>query len=336
MQELLKCPNCGAPLPSLAPGQVEVCPYCHAETREEPPPPPPPPPQEHRHPRYKSDDDDPVGIPMESGLGGSKVFLVGVGVIVAALLALSGYFLWSKGANKGPSASAATLPAALRSAAPLPAVLTLADLRTARFTDGNQWRAIIAPGMVGTYEAFDVVSNYDWASRIATSWSPGAVLTRVLVARIARDGTVDVSHPYRGGKTQSDVDYFFTAPGAGQMIVGVNDSSSQVPTTGGATPHVAILVRLSASERLQSAEPPFAKPACSLAQAFKAAAKPLARLDATPTPAGLDPGFGATLLNDGIATHWVISYATVTPGTTSIEGHEAIVNAMTCVLERTR
>ena len=99
---------------------------------------------------------------------------------------------------------------------------------------------------------------------------------------------------------------------------------------------MAILVRASASERLQPTEQPFAKPACALAQAFKAAAKPLARLDATPTPAGLDPGFGATLSNDGIATHWVISYATVRPGTASLEGHEAVVNAMTCALERSR
>jgi hypothetical protein len=269
---------------------------------------------------------------MGSGLGGSKVFLVGVVVIVVGLFAMTGYLLWSNGANKGPSPASA----APRSAAPLPAVLTLADLRTARFPDGNEWRAIIAPGMVGTYEAFDVASNYDWASRIATSWSGGAVLTRVLVSRIARDGTVNVSQPFRGGSTQSGVDYIFTAPGAGEIMVGVNDSSSHVPTTGGATPHVAILVRASASERLQPTEPPFAKPACALAQAFKAAAKPLARLDATPTPAGLDPGFGATLSNDGIATHWAISYATVRPGTASLEGHEAVVNAMTCALERSR
>ena len=322
MQEMQKCPNCGAPLPSVAPGQVDVCPYCHAETRDEPLRLPPTP----RRSRSESDGDDvPYRIPVESTLGGQKGFLIGVGVIVAAVFAMSGYFLWSKGAKKsGPSHSA--------TAALLPAVLTLADLRTAQFSDGNTWWAIVAPGMVGTYEAFDVASNCDWASRIATSWNAGAVLTQVSVSRIARDGTVNVSLPFRGGMTQSGVDYTFTAAGAGKIMVGVNTSSAHVPTTGGATPHVAIMVRSSASEKLDPIQPPFAKPACALAQAFTAAAKPLARQVAN--PAGLDPGIEATLLNNGIATHWVFSYATVTPGSTSLEGHEAVVNAMTCALEK--
>jgi hypothetical protein len=328
MQEMPKCPNCGAPLPSVAPGQVEVCPYCRAETRDEPLPLPPPPPAPG-HWRSEGDGDDvPDRIPVDSALGGQKGFLIGVGVVVVAVFVMTGYFLWSKGAktSSGPS------PSPSATAAPLPAVLTLADLRTAHFPDGNEWRAIIAPGMVGTYEAFDVASNCDWASRIATSWNAGAVLTRVMVGRIARDGTVNVSLPFQGGKTQSEVDYMFKAAGTGEIMVGVNDSSAHVPTTGGATPHVAILVRSSASERLDPTEPPFAKPACLLAQAFKAAAKPLARVEAN--PAGLDPGLGATLSNNGIATHWVISYATVAPGSTSLQGHEAVVNAMTCALEK--
>jgi uncharacterized Zn finger protein (UPF0148 family) len=28
------CPNCGAPLPIAAPGEIERCPFCGAETRE--------------------------------------------------------------------------------------------------------------------------------------------------------------------------------------------------------------------------------------------------------------------------------------------------------------
>jgi len=77
---------------------------------------------------------------------------------------------------------------------------------------------------------------------------------------------------------------------------------------------------------------PFGRPVCALAQAVKAAAKPLAKLDAAPNPSGRPLELGVTLSNDGVETHWVLAYQTPAPGTTRLEGHEAVVNAMTCAL----
>lgn len=337
MLETPKCPNCGAPLPVAAPGQVEVCPYCHAEAldkarveprREEPPEPAPRFP--HYHPS-RATDDAPVDAPIGTALLWWKVFGA-IAVVVVGLLFVAVYFLTS---GKESKSGATSSTSATASAPARPSVLMLANLRTAQYAESPEWRAIIAPGMIGTYEAFDVVANVDWVSRIATAWNPGAVLVQVNVSRMARDGTVNLAQPFRGGNTQSSVNYYFRAPGVGEIAIGMNDPSAFAIANGG-TPHVAIMVHLSATEQFDSVMQPFSKPACTLAQVFKAAAKPLAKIDAALVPAGRNPGITAFMSNDGTATRIALGYVTMNPSTTTVESHSVEVNATTCVLERTR
>jgi hypothetical protein len=51
-----------------------------------------------------------------------------------------------------------------------------------------------APGMVGSFEAFDPLANFDWILGIARAWNADAVITRVRIDGVSRDGTVNFAH----------------------------------------------------------------------------------------------------------------------------------------------
>ncbi len=67
--------------------------------------------------------------------------------------------------------------------------INLANIATAP-TRG--WETLDAPGMVGLLDAFDVVANYSWAQKVGLAWKPDAVIMRIDVDRVGRDGLVNL------------------------------------------------------------------------------------------------------------------------------------------------
>ena len=175
------CPNCGAPLPIAAPGAVEHCEFCGAETRED-------------GPTQSAGSRD--GLPSTMGIRAAKarspgcgVLLLGIGVPLA--IALVTWLVLHVSAGKSGS--------------PLSTRLTLASLATTPLGGGS--RSLDAPGMIGNYESFDAVANLDWARTIGTSWKADAILTRVVVDRVAKDGTVNLAVT-----PKAEVRYDFVSP----------------------------------------------------------------------------------------------------------------------------
>jgi hypothetical protein len=235
-----QCSNCGAQL-HQGKTDVQVCPYCGAETRvfvAEPTPT-----ASTRRTRSEF-----PGAPRGLGAAGA---LVAVLVILALLLAL-----------RPRSGSSPSTPTA--SAKPK---LSLANLATTPFSI----EPIEAPGMLGTFASFDPIANYEWAYTIGRAWKADAVLFRIDVDRVARDGTVDVKNV-----PKAEVTYRFYSPGC---ITARKASTSVVAPTTKCGLFVAVMVDGDTPTALVNAvseDSPSAalsSPVCTLAKAFGALAK---------------------------------------------------------------
>ncbi len=147
--------------------------------------------------------------------------------------------------------------------APPQPVPSLATLATAQL---QSWTPIDAPPVTGTYASFDIDANLDWATNIATAWSPDAKLFRLATTRLANDGTADLSPA--GVAT---VTYYFNSKSKGDadLAIEVNpvrdrrrDGGAAGATEVEATPH-----------RDTTGRAALPRPACTLARAA-AAIKP--------------------------------------------------------------
>jgi hypothetical protein len=179
------CPNCGAPLPIAAPGTVEHCAYCGSETLEAPGP---------QATVSAAPRDEPASVPPsaepETAIARRRAWAVAVAwtaILAGFAVALYG------GAVVVDSCKHVSTPG-----------LTRASLAT---TPLDHWQALDAPGMVGRYEAFDAIANLDWARSIGTSWKADAILTVVRIARVAKDGTVNLAIT-----PDAEVRYDFVSP----------------------------------------------------------------------------------------------------------------------------
>ena len=168
------CPSCGAPLPVGAPGTIQRCRFCEAETREDPPPPAPlaPPAAPAFVPRFEPT----PSIPPPRGP--SKIvpyFGLVVGVLVA--LVVVGQALY-------------------RSATTLDVRGTIGTTTLTR-----DWQAIEVTSMpVDT--RFDPVGQLGWISRVATGWRHDAILVNLHATEVGSDGLMTLS-------ATSWVEYFF-------------------------------------------------------------------------------------------------------------------------------
>jgi hypothetical protein len=299
------CPNCGAPLPVAAPGEVEHCTFCGVEEREPvaaPPAPQPPPPP----PRRVIPDAGPAPelAPARPSIGAGPLLVLGaiaigiIGVAVAMETLTSPH----------PSAPVtvppipASPPMPTKPTATTPSVFTLANLGT--LPSSAPAFVLDAPGMTGPLESFDVVANYDWITSIGAAWKPDAMLHRFEVRKVEKDGTVNIGK----GATGYVVSYQSAAASCGCQLT--------VDLKAGDTPVVEVR-RMAVS----SIEPAIQKPACTLQKAFAALLK-----------AGMpraSPSYTAAMLVNP-HTVWVLSYfVSMSPA----RGGEGVVNAATCAVE---
>ncbi len=118
----------------------------------------------------------------------------GAMVLVAAVVFLSAR---STGMRSSKSSSPLTGKGA-------EAVATPADIP--KIVDAGKfgWTDIAAPGMKGSFGAFDVIGNVPWAIGIAKNWSSDAEIAGIYLKGVRPDGVLDVS-----GHDDSDVDYRF-------------------------------------------------------------------------------------------------------------------------------
>jgi len=196
--------------------------------------------------------------------------------------------------------------------APPKAAVTLATLGTASLDSAT---SVPAPDMVGTYASFDPVANYDWATALATAWSPDAKLFQVRIEHAALDGTVDLSPA-----GVSSALLFFNSVAKGDVDLDVEVYPFQVRHQDGGAGTVSVKVQRHSDA---TARRPVPKPTCTLARAVAALrgtlakANPAYRLDAT-----------LQVLASGKSV-WTLGYAVGDPP----KGMQAEVDAATCAIE---
>jgi hypothetical protein len=167
--------------------------------------------------------------------------------------------------------------------------LTVATIASASLED--QPVVIDAPGMVGDLQTFDVDANYDWASSIATAWSPDAKLWFVRVGHPSMDGTVDLS-----AKGLGSLYYQFNSPSKGDVDLMVDVGSVR----GQRNPPVSVHTSKHADG---TARNPITKPKCPLVTALtkaRAAGGSLAKAE-------LKYGLDFTLEAKDEKTTWITS-----------------------------
>jgi len=150
---MARCSSCGAQLPVGEPGAIQVCAFCGTQTRE-------------------------VAVALEKEGEGARPASSGNGLVFLAVMVIV-----AVGATAGIASTCDK-----GSAAPATPKLSPANLATQTFFG---WEAIDAPGMVGTFEAFDTIANYNWALSIGRAWKADAVLYRLAAVGVAKDGLVD-------------------------------------------------------------------------------------------------------------------------------------------------
>lgn len=288
------CSNCGAPMAIGPPGEIERCTFCGAEEREPNVPPAPAPVPA-----------DTVVASAPSGNVGLVVMLVVAGLVVGggivAAVALS--------SPSSPRALPMSRPTSSPSPRPIPptplptaSVLNPADLPTA---DLARSMPLVAPGMVGSYQSYDVVANFGWVLGIARSWRPDATIRRVRVTHASKDGTIDVTN-------MAQVDYDIAPPtwatGIGLWL-----------HTLGRTP--SLEVRAVPSIEAGEVE----MPKCSLHRAFAALASvgALAKV--------MQDDLSATLAPHGGHTEWAVGFIMLASGA---GGEGGVVDAATCAVTR--
>jgi hypothetical protein len=138
-----------------------------------------------------------------------------------------------------------------------PALPTLATLSSAAL-EGNS-NPIDAPPMVGELTSFDVDANLDWATTIATAWSPDVKLYRIMISSMKPDGTLDVSP-----KGRDSVLYQFNSAAKGDV-----DFTVDVTSLGGQrTPPFGVGKH---DHRDPTTRDPITKPKCTLVKALAGA-----------------------------------------------------------------
>jgi hypothetical protein len=280
-----------------APGAVERCTFCGVDERQ--PAPPPPWPQE-----------DPTNLaPPVRTSGNGAVIAVALAVVVVAVAVIVVVVTRKSdpAAPSRPMSAPVTPPVTAASASPVlatPSRLTLATLGTLSASTATP---LDAPGMVGPFESFDVVANYDWVTGIGAAWKPDALLYRLEVRPIAKDGTVNLGN----GASGYVVSYQFESAACGcQLYVDLKAA--------GDTPQISVR-RMGASPT----ELAIQKPACTLRQAFASLAKRVPMVS---------PSYSAVLLNNQHTT-WVVSYfVSMNPA----RGGEAVIDVKTCGVESVR
>jgi hypothetical protein len=205
----------------------------------------------------------------------------------------------SGGTSGGTSGSTLALTLATLAAAPLTSIPT----------------PLLPPPITGTYEAFDVVHNFEWASSIGASWSPDAKLYRIHAGHVPFDGKVDLASP----ESATSLDLYFNSRAKGdvdlQMEVSpVRDRRAGQPQT------LEVSVSL---HRDTTTRTPLPKPWCSVSRAVE----PLrtSRLLASAKP---ESGLDATLLFVGSKPYWYMQCADAAG-----KGVAAYVTAFTCAID---
>lgn len=243
------CSNCGAKMPIVDPGVVQTCAFCGAQARE-------PVPQAR-----------PVAAHYVAPAAGRKtsagvvaMFLV-LGAVVPAIV-IAVVVMQRKPTDARPAGTAATPPAKPK--------LTLANVATSPI-QGIQ--PIDAPGMLGTFEAFDPLANVEWAKSIARAWKADAIMHRIDAARVAKDGLVNVKTT-----PKAQVTYRFYSPkcvsdfaSSTSVVVPTNECGMFVKVMADEEPpsaHVQIVAESPSSAADGDYE--LKSPVCTLAKAFAA------------------------------------------------------------------
>jgi hypothetical protein len=248
---MIKCPNCGAQLHGEA-SAVHVCEFCGAETRELVAPAPAP------ATRASAEDDAPkVPAPFPvSALVFGLVILLGGGFGIAMC------------AGSRDSSGRAAQGSTTAGASTAKPKLTLAALATTPFS----YEPIDAPGMIGTFQSFDLMANYEWAAAIGRAWKQDAVLYQMGVDKVAKDGTIDVKNV-----PKAEALYRFYSPACTEAR---KASTSVVAPTTKCGLFVQILVERGGPTALvnnvsadSQSDPPLPSPACTLSKAFAALEK---------------------------------------------------------------
>jgi hypothetical protein len=151
-------------------------------------------------------------------IGGlAVVFAVGMAIVKSSERKAARTAAGATATTTSPRATApATAPP------PLPA-LAPKDLPAANLASG--WRRLDAPGMAGTYAAFDPVKNLGWARTIAAAWKADAYLYELHVSEATKDGTINLLAARDRSSTPPWVQYWFEsaachgpAPGCGLTL----------------------------------------------------------------------------------------------------------------------
>jgi hypothetical protein len=240
-----KCPACGAPVPTPAPGAAASCPYCHASLHTDAA-------SAYRLPSGPQ----PSAAPSRFGVFG----------LVGALTALPAIIGLVVGVG-------AMVPAFRHGISGAVKVGTLGN------SPFEGWTAIDAPGMVGTFESFDAVANLGWAHGLARSWKPDAALFRIDTDRVASSGKVDIVNTPDGS-----VEYRFTSPACvaaykGSTAVADPQSKCELDVKIELYEGKPVVRALASSMMISDTERPIKDPACSLARSFAALKAANALLD---------------------------------------------------------
>ncbi|MBI5501469.1 MAG: hypothetical protein HY907_14585 [Deltaproteobacteria bacterium] len=203
------CSRCNAPLPMAAPGTVVTCPYCQAETRIDggglPSLPRLPVPVAASGPRPRP----------------NPVLRLVLGLV---LLGVIGGVVWSV-SRPSPPPSTPQAPEAPPGAAAVEAPKTVPPTALATSTEEG-WIALEAPGIVGTFAAFDPGANLAWATAVARAWSNDAVLDSVYASGVRLDGTLDLAT-----SDTNDANYAFHSPAREEAAASLAQVSEDAPFT---------------------------------------------------------------------------------------------------------
>jgi hypothetical protein len=177
--------------------------------------------------------------------------------------------------------------------------LTLATLATTPFS----YEPIDAPGMLGDFTSFDPIANYEWARSIGRAWKADAVLYRLDVDKVAKDGTVDVKNVPR-----AEAMYRFYSPAC---LKERNASTSVVVPTTKCGLYVQVQMEDGGPTALvnsvdgdSSSPAQLASPVCTLSKALSA----LASAGKLPQRPVYDVSlFVSSVRAHGASAEWVIS-----------------------------
>jgi hypothetical protein len=199
---------------------------------------------------------------------------------------------------------------------PLPPVLepalTLATLATSQLESTP--KSMVAPEIVGTYQAFDMVANYDWASTLGAAWRPDAKLYRIDAGHFPFDAKIDLASR---GSTAAVTFYFNSrAKGDADLYLDVSPPYDRQP--GGGTVDLRVY-----SHGDTTARDPLPKPTCSLERAIS-----VLRDIKGPSKPKTDSGLGAELLTVAGKPCWYLQYVDAAGKAAAVE-----VNSSTCAVE---